>query len=200
MAENYDDTFRNRLAQISNMGTAQNTYAMQQSNADQQNTIAQQNTAFAQKQAAAQQQWQAAQQAALLKAQTAQAALLKAQTAQVKVSAPVAKVSNPSLQQYATAKLGDSSAHARLLALGKYLQSQGYQVGENKAFGSGRVGVHAKNSNHYSGNAIDVNWGNSAQEKGKINSILGLIKQYRLGDIWQTPGHYDHIHISTNGR
>jgi hypothetical protein len=189
MAESYDDTFRNRLAQINNMGTAQNTYAMQQSNTDQQNVIAQQNTAFAQKQAAAQQQWQTAQQAALLKAQTAQQA-----------KAPVAKVTTPSLQQYAGAKLGDSTAHARLLALGKYLQTQGYQVGENSAFGNGKVGVHSKNSNHYSGNAIDVNWGNSAQEKGKINSILGLIKQYQLGDIWQAPGHYDHIHISTNGR
>jgi hypothetical protein len=40
--------------------------------------------------------------------------------------------------------------------IGKQLQKYGWTVGENPAFGTGRVGKHAPGSHHYSGNAIDV--------------------------------------------
>ena len=40
--------------------------------------------------------------------------------------------------------------------IGKQLQKYGWTVGENSAFGTGRVGKHAPGSYHYSGNAIDV--------------------------------------------
>jgi hypothetical protein len=112
---------------------------------------------------------------------------------------PVQQPTYASSSSYSSGGTVSGDAHSRLLALGKKLQSMGYQVGENPAFG-GVAPVHVKNSNHYSGNAIDVNWGNSAQEVAKINAILPLIKAYGLGDIWQQPGHYDHAHISTNGR
>ena len=40
--------------------------------------------------------------------------------------------------------------------IGKQLKKYGWTVGENPAFGTGRVGKHAPGSYHYSGNAIDV--------------------------------------------
>jgi len=40
--------------------------------------------------------------------------------------------------------------------IGRQLQKYGWTVGENPAFGTGRVGKHAPGSHHYSGNAIDV--------------------------------------------
>lgn len=92
------------------------------------------------------------------------------------------------------------SGHDRLIALGKLLQQQGFRVGENSFFNGGRriTGGHARNSRHYSDRAIDVNFGpggRSRQETDAINRILPLIKQYGLRYIWQSPNHYDHIHI-----
>ncbi len=51
-----------------------------------------------------------------------------------------------------------------LIAAGRYLQSVGFQVGEHPYFG-GVAPVHAPNSYHYKGRAIDVNWpgGGSAE-------------------------------------
>ena len=40
--------------------------------------------------------------------------------------------------------------------IGRQLQKYGWTVGENPAFGTGRVGKHAPGSYHYSGQAIDV--------------------------------------------
>jgi len=47
-------------------------------------------------------------------------------------------------------------AERNIVDVGKFLQQYGWNVGENPAFGSGRVGVHAPGSYHYSGKAIDV--------------------------------------------
>jgi hypothetical protein len=87
-------------------------------------------------------------------------------------------------------------ASGGLVEFGKRLQSMGFHVGENKAFG-GVAPVHAKNSWHYRNGAIDVNWDGHGQafENAKINSILGLAKQYGLRTIWQYPNHYDHAHF-----
>jgi hypothetical protein len=84
-----------------------------------------------------------------------------------------------------------------LLNFGRYLESQGFRVGENPHFGNGRVGRHTKGSRHYSGRAIDVNFapGTSRREQQAIDRIVGLARQYGLRSIWRQPGHYNHAHF-----
>ena len=43
-----------------------------------------------------------------------------------------------------------------IVDLGRELEKYGLRVGENPAFGSGKVGKHAPKSHHYYGEAIDV--------------------------------------------
>lgn len=43
-----------------------------------------------------------------------------------------------------------------IVDIGKELEKHGLRVGENPAFGSGKVGKHAPGSYHYAGQAIDV--------------------------------------------
>lgn len=85
-----------------------------------------------------------------------------------------------------------------LIALGRQLQSMGYSVGENPAFG-GVHPVHMRGSYHYIGQAIDVNHGagTSAAETAAINRILPLVMKYGLAYVWQSKGHYDHLHVDT---
>ena len=92
---------------------------------------------------------------------------------------------------------GGSANHAQLIAFGKELQKMGYSVGENPAFGNGRVGTHSKNSRHYSGNAIDVNFGagTSKAEQDKLKIAVALSKKYGLNSIFMAPGHYNHAHF-----
>ena len=87
-------------------------------------------------------------------------------------------------------------ASGGLVSFGKRLQSMGFNVSENPAFG-GVHPVHTKGSWHYRNGAIDVNYDGHGQafENQRINSILGLARQYGLRTIWQYPGHYDHAHF-----
>lgn len=82
-----------------------------------------------------------------------------------------------------------------LLNFGRYLQSQGYTVGENPAFG--HVGTHSKGSRHYSGRAIDVNHGagTSRREQAYLDKIVGLAKLYGLRSIWRQKDHFNHAHF-----
>lgn len=83
------------------------------------------------------------------------------------------------------------------ISFGKWLQSQGYRVSENPAFG-GVEPVHVKNSDHYRGHAYDVNFGpggTSRQEADAINRILAAARAWGLRYIWQAPGHYNHAHF-----
>ncbi len=87
-------------------------------------------------------------------------------------------------------------ASGGLVQFGKRLQGMGFNVAENKAFG-GVSPVHSKNSWHYRDGAIDVNYDGHGQafETAKINSIIGLAKQFGLRTIWQYPNHFDHAHF-----
>ena len=98
--------------------------------------------------------------------------------------------------------------------LGRAFQKYGLKVGENPAFGSGRVGTHAPGSHHYSGNAIDVtDWrpdiapayqGGPAKDwktrtgelswrfKQLAKTVPGLTEVLGPGD----PGHSEHVHIA----
>lgn len=89
-----------------------------------------------------------------------------------------------------------------LVDFGRVLQGRGFRVAEHPAFGGVR-GRHAKNSRHYSGQAIDVNFGpggTSKIETDAINAILGLAKEYGLETIWQVAGHFDHAHFQEGGK
>jgi len=96
---------------------------------------------------------------------------------------------------------------------GRELQNRGWTVGENPAFGTGKVGKHAPGSYHYAGNAIDVTRMGpdyaSAFPGGPIRSwkdLTGDLK-YRAkktglftevlgpGD----PGHSTHTHLALKG-
>lgn len=85
-----------------------------------------------------------------------------------------------------------------LLNFGRYLEGQGYRVGENPHFGNGRVGGHSRGSRHYSGRAIDVNFGpggQSRQEMQALDRIVGMARLYGLRSIWRKPGHFNHAHF-----
>lgn len=84
-----------------------------------------------------------------------------------------------------------------LVAFGRELQRRGFRVGEHPAFG-GVNGRHAPGSEHYKGNAIDVNYGPGGEsdiEKRAIDAIVGMAKEHGLRTIWRTAGHFGHVHF-----
>lgn len=92
-------------------------------------------------------------------------------------------------------------AKGGLVEFGRLLQGRGFRVNEHPAFGGVR-GRHARNSRHYSGNAIDVNYGPGGEndiEKRAIDAIVGLAKDYGLRTIWRTSGHFNHAHFDVGG-
>lgn len=90
-----------------------------------------------------------------------------------------------------------------IIALGRFLQRHGFQVGENAAFGP--VGRHSPRGFHYQyGNrgAIDVNFGCGCgnlypPEVRAIDPLIGPIRALGFNTLWNiAPGdHQDHLHI-----
>ena len=87
-----------------------------------------------------------------------------------------------------------------LVALGRFLQEQGFVVGENAAFGS--VGSHDPGGYHYKcGNrgAIDVNFGGPGDldplEVKAVDPIIAPLRDLGFRTIWRAAGHYNHLHI-----
>jgi hypothetical protein len=85
-----------------------------------------------------------------------------------------------------------------LVAFGRWLQSMGYRVAEHPAFGGVTPGAHVKNSQHYIGQAIDVNTraGTSSIEQAELARIIGPAHTAGFRTIFMAPGHYGHAHIS----
>lgn len=83
-----------------------------------------------------------------------------------------------------------------LVQFGRLLQSLGYTVSENPAFG-GVHAVHVRGSQHYRGNAIDVNRGagTSAREQNYLRKIIPEAHRRGFRTIFMTSGHYNHAHI-----
>ncbi|NHN55770.1 hypothetical protein G9U51_08270 [Calidifontibacter sp. DB0510] len=83
----------------------------------------------------------------------------------------------------------------RLINLGFLLRRLGFTVQE----GPGPFGpvhpVHRNNSDHYRGNALDVNWSPTSQEPAKMDAILSTVWKAGFGTMWRVPGHFDHLHI-----
>lgn len=83
-----------------------------------------------------------------------------------------------------------------LVAFGRMLQRRGARVSEHPAFG-GVHAVHARNSRHYSGRAIDVNTrpGTSVQEQRELAPMAAAARAAGFGTIFMAPGHYNHLHV-----
>lgn len=89
-----------------------------------------------------------------------------------------------------------------LVSLGKALQANGYSVGEHPAFG-GVAPVHASNSYHYAGRALDINWPGPG-ETSRLQELAGDLRQRFGGRIKELyypgndpyGGHDSHLHIA----
>jgi putative Flp pilus-assembly TadE/G-like protein len=87
-----------------------------------------------------------------------------------------------------------------LVALGRFLQEQGFVVGENAAFGP--VGRHDPQGYHYKcGNrgAIDVNFGGPGDldplEVRAVDPVIAPLRDLGFRTIWRAAGHYNHLHV-----
>ena len=88
---------------------------------------------------------------------------------------------------------------SKSIQVGRQLQAMGYLVGEHPAFG-GVAPVHTKNSYHYKGQALDVNWPSAEAEGGKLDAIFGWLKSLNPTElIWRAKGHFDHLHVAFGG-
>jgi len=87
-----------------------------------------------------------------------------------------------------------------IVALGRFMQGAGFQVGEHPAFG-GVAPVHTPGSWHYRNGAIDVNCGagQSAGEMAAIDPTIGHLGELGFGIIWRSAGHFDHLHVDLGG-
>ena len=85
-----------------------------------------------------------------------------------------------------------------LVALGRQLQSMGFQVGEHPAFG-GVSGGHVPGSYHYQGRALDINWpGGGGMEMRKLDWLNSRLRSMPGVKelLWRTAGHFDHLHVA----
>lgn len=91
---------------------------------------------------------------------------------------------------------GYYDTRAGLIAFGRQLQKRGYTVSENPAFG-GVDPVHAPGSQHYKGNAIDVNHGagTSKTEQSWLAKIIPEAHKWGFRTLFMVPGHYNHAHV-----
>jgi hypothetical protein len=94
--------------------------------------------------------------------------------------------------------LAPSPQYSDIVAVGRQLQAMGYSVSEHPQFG-GVAPVHSRNSYHYAGRAIDVNWYPPKAEPDKLDELETWIKANVRGYkelLWRTKGHYDHLHLA----
>ena len=97
-----------------------------------------------------------------------------------------------------------------IVALGRALQSMGYEIGEHPAFG-GVDPVHTTGSAHYSGRAIDVNddvppFAHGSSEMASLDWLAPRLKRKPHSQIiWRNrdidtgapiSGHMDHLHFA----
>lgn len=82
-----------------------------------------------------------------------------------------------------------------VVALGKWLTAKGYAAGEGPAPFGPIHPVHVKGSYHYRNLALDVNWRGKGTEKAALDAIAPSLVAAGWRVIWQTKGHYDHLHV-----
>jgi hypothetical protein len=88
-----------------------------------------------------------------------------------------------------------------MVALGGFLQEQGFNVAENNAFG-GVAPVHTDGSYHYQcggRGAIDVNFGGPGDldplEVRAVDPVIAPLRELGFRTIWRAAGHYNHLHV-----
>ena len=99
-------------------------------------------------------------------------------------------------------KLGDGPLDCDdVVTLGKFLQEQGFAVGENNAFG-GVAPVHTDGSFHYQcggRGALDVNFGGPGDldplEVRAVDPVIAPLRELGFRTIWRAAGHYNHLHV-----
>lgn len=108
------------------------------------------------------------------------------------VTAPVTAETPP-----ASAPTGKADK-AALVAFGKRLQGIGYSVSEHPSFGGVTPGAHVANSQHYIGEAIDVNADKGFRhgEKDALDAAQVMAKAAGFSTLWQVSGHFDHLHVA----
>jgi hypothetical protein len=115
-------------------------------------------------------------------------------------SGPAPKISGNEWKEIGE-KIGKGSPTCEdMVALGRFLQEQGFVVGENAAFGP--VGRHDPGGYHYKcGNrgAIDVNFGPPGdlveRETDAVDPIIAPLRELGFRTIWRAAGHYNHLHV-----
>ena len=85
-----------------------------------------------------------------------------------------------------------------IVALGNYLIGQGADRSKMQHSAFGAVGEHSKNSRHYRGMAIDVNF-SGPDEAAKLDALEPQLRAAGYYTLWRKPGHYTHMHVSTGG-
>lgn len=84
-----------------------------------------------------------------------------------------------------------------IVALGNFLRSKGFAVGEHPRFG-GVAPVHMGTSLHYAGQALDINAdGMAGGEDRNLSALAKALVSEGWGTIWHSAGHYDHLHVDT---
>lgn len=107
-------------------------------------------------------------------------------------------------------KGGGAVPSGDIVALGKWLQSQGVNISEHPSFG-GVLGTHAKNSAHYRGQAIDINgppgmveandpvWGKRFDQLADQLTAAGYKVYWRESGKYGASGHNNHLHAQIGG-
>jgi len=116
-------------------------------------------------------------------------------------SGPVPKISEKEWDEIKK-QLGSGAPDCDdVVALGRFLQEQGFAVGENNAFG-GVAPVHTDGSYHYQcggRGALDVNFGPPGDlvkaETDAVDPVIAPLRELGFRTIWRAAGHYNHLHI-----
>jgi hypothetical protein len=116
-------------------------------------------------------------------------------------SGPVPKISENEWDEIKE-KLGSGAPDCDdVVALGRFLQEQGFDVGENNAFG-GVAPVHTDGSYHYQcggRGALDVNFGPPGDlvkpETDAVDPVIAPLRELGFRTIWRAAGHYNHLHV-----
>lgn len=90
-----------------------------------------------------------------------------------------------------------------IISAGKWWEARGARVGEHSHWG--RVGRHSPNSQHYSDNAIDVNYGPGGQNATETKFFDANVAAFKAAFpwafvLWKAAGHFDHLHADNRGK
>lgn len=84
-----------------------------------------------------------------------------------------------------------------IVGLGNYLIGKGADRSKMQHSAFGAVGEHSKNSRHYRGMAIDVNF--PTNEATRLDALEPQLLATGYNTIWRKKGHMTHMHVSVGG-